>query len=142
MKNKFQKQLNILILLRSLLLIASVVASVIVDWPPELRQMTEKYNYEFLALIDESAVNVIYWIYTAIQFIILPIIFWKNKIYSIYICLALHLLDFILLYGGHFDVISSISSNLFLSAALVDGAICSILYLNNYLNTMQKIDLI
>jgi hypothetical protein len=140
MKNQFQKQLNILILIRSFLLIASVVASAMVDWPPELRQMTEKYNYEFLALINESAVNIIYWIYTAIQFIILPIIFWKNKKYSIYICLALHLLDFILLYGGHFDVISSFSSNLFLLAALVDGAICSILYLDNYLHVNNKVE--
>jgi hypothetical protein len=41
MKNQFQKQLNILILLRSFLLIASVVASVIVDWPPELRRANE-----------------------------------------------------------------------------------------------------
>jgi len=137
MKNNF-KQLNILILIRSFLLIASVVASVIVDWPPELRQMTEKYNYEFLALIDESAVNVIYWIYTAIQFIILPIIFWKNKIYSIYICLALHLLDFILLYGGHFDVISSFSSNLFQLAAFVDGLICSLIYIDNFYIYLNK----
>jgi hypothetical protein len=137
MKNNF-KQLNILILIRSFLLIASVVASVIVDWPPELRQMTKKYNYEFLSLIDESVVNIIYWIYTAIQFLILPIIFWKNEIYSIYICLALHLLDFILLYGGHFDVISSISSNLFLLAALVDGLICSLIYIDNFYTYLNK----
>jgi hypothetical protein len=137
MKNNF-KQLNILILIRSFLLIASVVASVIVDWPPELRQMTEKYNYEFLSLIDESVVNIIYWIYTAIQFLILPIIFWKNKIYSIYICLALHLLDFILLYGGHFDVISSFSSNLFQLAAFVDGLICSLIYIDNFYIYLNK----
>ena len=128
MKNQFQNQMDILIVLRSFLLIASVVASVIVDWPLEFRQMTEKYNFQFLALIDESLVNIIYWIYTAIQFLILPIIFWKNKIYSTYICLALHLLDFTMLYGGQFNVISSIGSNLFLLATLVDGMICSLIY--------------
>ena len=138
--NQYQKQLKIFIVIRYTLLAISIIFDILIDLPSELRLIVDKYQYEFLTLIDGESINIIYWIYTSIQLLILPIMFWKNKISAIYICLSLHLCDFIILYGGSFSVVSNMNNNLLLLTSFVDGIICCFVYVNNSLSTLRNTD--
>ena len=138
--NQYQKQLKIFIVIRYALLAISIIFNILIDQPSELRLIVDKYQYEFLTLIDGESINIIYWIYTSIQLLILPIIFWKNKISAIYICLSLHLCDFIILYGGSFGVVSNVIDNLLLLTSFVDGIICCFVYVNNSSSTIGNKD--
>jgi len=140
MMNQYQKQLKIFIVTRYALLALSIIFNMLIDQPSELRLIVDKYQYEFLTLIDGESINIIYWIYTTIQLLILPIMFWKSKISAIYICLTLHLCDFIILYGGSFGVVSNVIDNLSLLTAFIDGIICCFIYVNNSSNITANAD--
>jgi len=138
--NQYQKQLKIFIVTRYALLALSIIFRMLIDQPSELRLIVDKYQYEFLTLIDGESINIIYWIYTTIQLLILPIMFWKSKVSAIYICLSLHLCDFIILYGGSFGVVSNVNDNLLLLTAFIDGIICCFIYVNNSSNITANAD--
>ena len=138
--NQYQKQLKIFIVTRYALLALSIIFNMLIDQPSELRLIVDKYQYEFLTLIDGESINIIYWIYTTIQLLILPIMFWKSKVSAIYICLSLHLCDFIILYGGSFGVVSNVNDNLLLLTAFIDGIICCFIYVNNSSNITANAD--
>lgn len=138
--NQYKKQLKIFIVLRYALLAISIIFNMLIDQPSELRLIVDKYQYDYFTLIDEEAINIIYWIYTTIQLLILPIMFWKSKISAIYICLSLHLCDFIILYGGSFGVVSNVIDNLSILTAFIDGIICCFIYVNNSSNIMASAD--
>jgi hypothetical protein len=140
MMNQYQKQLKIFIVTRYALLALSIIFNMLIDQPSELRLIVDKYQYEFLTLIDGESINIIYWIYTTIQLLILPIMFWKSKVSAIYICLSLHLCDFIILYGGSFGVVSNVNDNLLLLTAFIDGIICCFIYVNNSSNITANAD--
>jgi hypothetical protein len=140
MMNQYKKQLKIFIVLRYALLAISIIFNMLIDQPSELRLIVDKYQYDYFTLIDEEAINIIYWIYTTIQLLILPIMFWKSKISAIYICLSLHLCDFIILYGGSFGVVSNVIDNLSILTAFIDGIICCFIYVNNSSNIMASAD--
>jgi len=138
MMNQYQKHLKIFIAIRYALLAISIIFNMLIDQPSELRLVVNKYQYEFLTLIDGESINMIYWIYTSIQLFVLPIMFWRNKISAIYVCLSLHLCDFIILYGGSFGVVSNVIDNLLLLTTFVDGLICCFIYVNNSSSNMEN----